>query len=94
MRGVSQCNREASITNRPWPTGGCCVTGKKMPYTMFTNTIDAVDSGLLRSYRDMSVELLCPSVSPSSSRARGPRRLATHGRRVWQFFLRFNGPCR
>ena len=22
--GVSECDREASIKRRPWPTGGCC----------------------------------------------------------------------
>jgi hypothetical protein len=26
--GVSECDREASIMRRPWPTGGCCATGK------------------------------------------------------------------
>jgi hypothetical protein len=25
--GVSECDREASIMRRPWPTGGCCATG-------------------------------------------------------------------
>jgi hypothetical protein len=24
---VSECDREASIMRRPWPTGGCCVMG-------------------------------------------------------------------
>jgi hypothetical protein len=27
--GVSECDREASITRRPWPTGGCCAMGEK-----------------------------------------------------------------
>jgi hypothetical protein len=27
--GVSECDREASITWRPWPTGGCCAIGKR-----------------------------------------------------------------
>ena len=26
--GVSECDREASIMRRPWPTGGCCAMGK------------------------------------------------------------------
>jgi hypothetical protein len=26
--GVSECDREASIMRRPWPTGGCCSMGK------------------------------------------------------------------
>ena len=26
--GVSECNREASIMRRPWPTGGCCAMVK------------------------------------------------------------------
>jgi hypothetical protein len=25
---VSECDREASIMKRPWPTGGCCAVGK------------------------------------------------------------------
>jgi hypothetical protein len=25
---VSECDREASIMRRPWPTGGCCATIK------------------------------------------------------------------
>jgi hypothetical protein len=54
--GVSECDRDASITRRPWPTGGGLLRhGKKLPHTMFRNTIDAEDSGLLRSYRNMSV---------------------------------------
>jgi len=27
--GVSECDREASIIRRPWPTGGCCGMGGK-----------------------------------------------------------------
>jgi hypothetical protein len=27
--GVSECDGEASIVRRPWPTGGCCVMKKK-----------------------------------------------------------------
>jgi hypothetical protein len=27
--GVSECDREASIMRRPWPTRGCCAMGKK-----------------------------------------------------------------
>jgi hypothetical protein len=27
--GVSECDREASILRRPWPTGGCCTIGTK-----------------------------------------------------------------
>jgi hypothetical protein len=27
--GVSQCDREASIMRRPWPTRGCCAIGGK-----------------------------------------------------------------
>jgi hypothetical protein len=26
---VSECDREASITRRPWPIRGCCADGKK-----------------------------------------------------------------
>jgi hypothetical protein len=26
---VSECDREASIMRKPWPTRGCCATGKK-----------------------------------------------------------------
>jgi hypothetical protein len=27
--GVSECDREASIMSRPWPTRGCCAMGEK-----------------------------------------------------------------
>jgi hypothetical protein len=27
---VSECDREASIMRRPWPTGGCCAMGTKL----------------------------------------------------------------
>jgi hypothetical protein len=27
--GVSECDREASIMRRPWPTRGCCAFGNK-----------------------------------------------------------------
>jgi hypothetical protein len=26
---VSECDREASIMRRPWPSRGCCAVGKK-----------------------------------------------------------------
>jgi hypothetical protein len=28
--GVSECDREASIIRRPWPTRGCCVIGERI----------------------------------------------------------------
>ena len=28
--GVSKCDREASITTRPWPTGGCRAMGRRI----------------------------------------------------------------
>jgi len=28
--GVSECDREASIVRRPWPTRGCCAMEKKI----------------------------------------------------------------
>jgi len=28
--GVSECDREASIVRRPWPTGGCCGIEKRL----------------------------------------------------------------
>jgi hypothetical protein len=28
--GVSECDREALLMRRPWPTTGCCTTGRKM----------------------------------------------------------------
>jgi hypothetical protein len=28
--GVSECDREASIMRRPWPTRGCCTMKKKI----------------------------------------------------------------
>jgi hypothetical protein len=27
--GVPECDREASIMSRPWPTSRCCVMGEK-----------------------------------------------------------------
>jgi hypothetical protein len=33
--GVSKkCDREASTMSRPWPTGGCCTTGKKTIFSV------------------------------------------------------------
>jgi hypothetical protein len=32
---VSECDREAPIMRRPWPTGGCCAIEKK---NITTNT--------------------------------------------------------
>jgi hypothetical protein len=32
--GVSKCDRVASIMRRPWPTRGCCATGKKSTKTL------------------------------------------------------------
>jgi hypothetical protein len=29
--GASECDHEASIMRRPWPTGGCCAMGKNTP---------------------------------------------------------------
>ena len=34
-RGVSECDCEASITRRPWPSRGCCATKKKLPSCVF-----------------------------------------------------------
>jgi hypothetical protein len=31
---VSECNREASIMRRPWPTRGCCAMGKKFIFVL------------------------------------------------------------
>ena len=31
-RGVSECDCEASITRRPWPSRGCCATKKKVTF--------------------------------------------------------------
>jgi hypothetical protein len=28
--GVSECDREASMMRRPWPTGGCCAKKKRL----------------------------------------------------------------
>jgi hypothetical protein len=28
--GVSECDREASIMKRPWPTRGCCAIGGRV----------------------------------------------------------------
>jgi hypothetical protein len=35
MCNVSECYHEALLMSRPWPTGGCCATGKKS----YTNTV-------------------------------------------------------
>ena len=29
-----ECDHEASIMRRPWPTGGCCAVVKKNPYIL------------------------------------------------------------
>jgi hypothetical protein len=92
--GVSECDREASITRRPWPTRGCCVMEKKLPYTIFTNTIDAEDSGLLRGYRDMSVWVTAPQRIAFIFKGQGVLEDLPQTGDVWQFFLRCTVPCR
>jgi hypothetical protein len=32
--GLSECDREALITRRPWSTRGCCAMGKKRQMTI------------------------------------------------------------
>ena len=32
--GMSECNRESSITRKPWPTGGLLRHGKKYIYDL------------------------------------------------------------
>jgi hypothetical protein len=35
--GVVECDREASIMRRPWPTGGCCAMGKNNKLSVCSN---------------------------------------------------------
>jgi hypothetical protein len=36
---VSECDREALIVRRPWPTGGCCITEKILFVDLFCGHI-------------------------------------------------------
>jgi hypothetical protein len=40
---VSDCDREASIMRRPWPTRGCRATGKKLGLANFNIVINLCD---------------------------------------------------
>ena len=37
--GVSECDREASIVRRPWPTGGCCARGERETPDVLRSTL-------------------------------------------------------
>jgi hypothetical protein len=36
---VSECDREASIMRRPWPTRGCCAMGKKIRICIYMGNV-------------------------------------------------------
>jgi hypothetical protein len=38
--GVSQCDREASIARRSWPTRGCCAMEKKLTHGLLSLGVD------------------------------------------------------
>ena len=35
---ITECDREASIMMRPWPTRGCCAIGEKIVFHFFFRT--------------------------------------------------------
>ena len=41
---MSECDREASIMRRPWPTRGCCDVAKKVAVTECCKKSNAVQS--------------------------------------------------
>jgi hypothetical protein len=45
---VSECNHEASIMRRPWPTRGCCATGKNTCYLDEMQAAKGYDTVLLK----------------------------------------------
>jgi len=59
-----------------------------------SQTIYAEDSGLLRSYRDMSVRVTAPQRIAFIFKDQGVLEDLPHTGDVWQFFLRFTGPCK
>ena len=44
---MSECDGEAAIMRRPWPTGGCCVTKKRSLFIVDLNTLSESASILL-----------------------------------------------
>jgi len=49
---VSECDREASVMRRSWPTSGCCVTGGKRMRTAYkTDKCRKEKSSGVRSFR-------------------------------------------
>jgi hypothetical protein len=36
---VPECDGEASIMRRPWPTRGCCAMGEKIPWEIYGSPV-------------------------------------------------------
>jgi hypothetical protein len=63
--GVSECNREASIMRRPWPTTGCCVMKKSVcSCSVFSLTL-FVQTSFLFAVCPLLRAAGCSSVTPS-----------------------------
>ena len=51
--GVTECDREASVMRRPWPTGGCSVMGKKwlnIIWSLKSKSLLVIQSNFFWSY--------------------------------------------
>jgi hypothetical protein len=59
--GVSECDREASIFRRPWPTSGCCASGGG-GFKNFENAVQYVQSVRKEGSIQASWSVVLPSV--------------------------------
>jgi hypothetical protein len=68
---VSECDREASIMTRPWPTGGCCtVGGKKINAARFACYIMSTEvpkASRVQTHADGSVTVQKQGKPPAKS---------------------------
>jgi hypothetical protein len=68
--GVSECDREASIMRKPWPTGGCCATGGKKYIYIYTYTVDLCTRLVNSDLRKIQLALDCTVRNSCISRER------------------------
>jgi hypothetical protein len=61
--GVSECDLEASIIRRPWPTGGCCTMGRKNAIMCLT-CLDFCANGHENRFWPSQISVTCIIIIP------------------------------
>ena len=64
-RGVSECNREASILRRPWPTRACCAIKRSVCTCSVFSLMLFVQTSFLFAVCPLLRAAGCSSVTPS-----------------------------